>query len=181
MVSWGCKAIWEVYDSTDFKFPSILGSSFLCASTFHQASRYALINFAFRALCLTSSSWHRLSPLPSPHPIHSSISPLHPSFLSIFFLFLSPVLSVPVMLQSLSLTPQYTHTHAYTLRSLKILSTIYHLQTQRSIANAGRGAKSILFDTKQHYGWYWVMQTELFMCYTINIDLNTKILMHAGA
>lgn len=139
----------------------------------------ALINFAFKALCSTQSSWHRLSPLPP--PTHPKTSSPHPSPLSVYFLCFYPRLSLS---GSISITHSAIHTHAYTL-SLEILSTVYHLQTQRSIASPGRGAKSIIFDRRSNmYDTEWCRRCCVCATHThTHTPLNSQmdILTHIGA
>lgn len=97
---------------------------------------YALINFAFKATLFNT----RVHARPFPPPLSS----LHPSphFFHLFPLLLSP--SVPSEGPSRSLN--LSHARARTHSHLDILSTVGHSQTQKSIASAGRGAKSVLVD-----------------------------------
>lgn len=94
----GNTTIWGTCDNPDLKFPPIHAASFLCALRLHSSlSRYAVRNFAFKAICLTWSSWHELSLWNFP----SLAFPI-----SVVFLFLSAVLSV-----ALVHLHRYTHAH----------------------------------------------------------------------
>lgn len=103
-------------------------SSVLFSSTFHHASRYALINFAFKALCLTSSSWHGHPPPPFTPTLPLSI---HLSLLSFSCFYLLSCLSLCC---SISVTHSPIRTHTY-IHTQKLKNSVHDLP---------------LTDTKEH-------------------------------